>query len=155
MKELFLDLPEAINNTIEIAIRCIERPMTRDPILPKFTDNIKTNENYKKFDNESDILIDIAKSGLSNRIKQFGISDNYTISDYEKRLENELKIIIDMDYPGYFLIVSEIINWSKDHKIPVGPGRGSGAGSLVAWSLSITDVDPIKFNLIFERFLNP
>ena len=155
MKELFLDLPEAINNTIEIAIRCIERPMTRDPILPKFTDNIKTNENYKKFDNESDILIDIAKSGLSNRIKQFGISDNYTISDYEKRLENELKIIIDMDYPGYFLIVSEIINWSKDHKIPVGPGRGSGAGSLVAWSLSITDLDPIKFGLVFERFLNP
>jgi DNA polymerase III subunit alpha len=155
MRKLFSDLPEAIDNTIEIATRCIERPMTRDPILPKFNNKTIKNENDKEFDNESDSLIELAKIGLSNKIKQFGVSGNHSISDYEERLTNELKIIIDMDYPGYFLIVSEIITWAKNNKIPVGPGRGSGAGSLVAWSLNITDLDPIKFGLVFERFLNP
>lgn len=154
MRELFSDLPEAIDNTIEIAVRCTERPMTRDPILPKFIDNTK-KDNYEEFDNESDLLNHLAKTGLANRIKKFGVANDFSISDYEDRLKNELKIIIDMDFPGYFLIVSEIINWSKDQGIPVGPGRGSGAGSLVAWSLSITDLDPIRFGLVFERFLNP
>ncbi len=100
-------------------------------------------------------MINQAKIGLEDRLAKFGHASGFDLKFYADRLESELSIIIDMDYSGYFLIVSDIINWSKNNGIPVGPGRGSGAGSLVAWSLGITDLDPIKFNLVFERFLNP
>ena len=152
MHVIFSDLPEAINNTLIIAQRCSSRPQPKDPTLPNFSTKDKS---------EDDILIDDAKAGLLKRLDfKFEIENitdlkkDITI-EYEDRLKKELNIIINMKYAGYFLIVADFIKWSKDNKIPVGPGRGSGAGSLVAWVLDITDVDPIKFGLIFERFLNP
>ena len=141
MKTLFNDLLEAYNNTLEIAVRCTFKPSKREPILPKFAPNEK--EELKRQ----------AEEGLQNRIKTSQLSDNIEV--YQKRLSYELQIIEKMGFPGYFLIVADFVQWSKKNKIPVGPGRGSGAGSLVAYCLTITDLDPIKYGLLFERFLNP
>ena len=139
MEKLFADLPEAIANTVVIAKRCSIMANSRPPMLPKTGDN------------EGEELIRQAREGLANRL----INHQGDVEVYWKRLEFELDVIGKMDFPGYFLIVSDFIKWSKRNGIPVGPGRGSGAGSVVAWSLYITDLDPIRFGLLFERFLNP
>ena len=152
MKELYRDIPEAIENTVLIAKKCLYRPVTLAPILPKY---IVKEKDDKTSLNENDLLTEMTNNGFKERINKFGTAENSNTTEYNNRLKDELSIIIDMDYAGYFLIVADIINWSKKNDIPVGPGRGSGAGSLVAWSLGITDLDPIKFNLVFERFLNP
>ena len=150
MVELFKDIPEAIDNTITIARRCAFKVPTIEPILPNFT----INENM----DEAESLKKLAKEGLDYRLLRNvfdGENDDKLSLPYFERLEYELGIINKMGFPGYFLIVADFIQWSKDHDIPVGPGRGSGAGSVVAWALKITDLDPLKFGLLFERFLNP
>jgi len=153
MTELFSDLPEALENNYNFPLRCNFRPLSSNPILP--------NISSEKSGNADDILKKDSLQGLKIKFdKIFGIKSNElesskTYIDYKDRLDHELSIIIEMKYSSYFLIVSDYIKWAKNNDIPVGPGRGSGAGSLVAWCLSITDVDPIKFSLIFERFLNP
>ncbi|MGB0900434.1 DNA polymerase III subunit alpha [Halocynthiibacter sp.] len=141
MATLFADLPEAIENTVEIARRCAFGAYLRDPILPKFADD------------EVAELRRIANEGLQNRLAV--IPHAVTPEEYQKRLDFELDIIEGMGFPGYFLIVADFIQWGKDQGIPVGPGRGSGAGSLVAYALTITDLDPLRYSLLFERFLNP
>ncbi|NNE52325.1 MAG: DNA polymerase III subunit alpha [Sulfitobacter sp.] len=141
MATLFADLPEALENTVEIARRCAFMAYRRDPILPKFADN------------EIAELKRQAYAGLKARLAV--IPHAVSVEEYEKRLDFELSIIEGMGFPGYFLIVADFIKWAKDHDIPVGPGRGSGAGSLVAYALTITDLDPLRYNLLFERFLNP
>ncbi|MDG2474652.1 MAG: DNA polymerase III subunit alpha [Paracoccaceae bacterium] len=141
MKELFSDLPEAILNTVEIAQRCAVKAECREPILPKFASN------------EVDELNKQAVAGLEKRLKS--ISHATSAEKYFERLNFELSVIKDMGFPGYFLIVADFIKWAKVQGIPVGPGRGSGAGSLVAYALTITDLDPIRYSLLFERFLNP
>ncbi|RED14054.1 DNA polymerase III subunit alpha [Pontivivens insulae] len=141
MAELFADLPEACENTIEIAQRCAFRARTRDPILPKFADD------------EVEELRRQANEGLQDRLAV--IPHAVPVEEYQARLDFELDIIEGMGFPGYFLIVADFIKWAKDHDIPVGPGRGSGAGSLVAYALTITDLDPLRYSLLFERFLNP
>ncbi|SEF90565.1 DNA polymerase III subunit alpha [Bosea lathyri] len=146
MKRRFADLPEALSATVEIAMRCHWRVGLRKPILPRFGAD-GTDEGLE--------LERQAKIGLAARLDKHGPSPGFSIEDYEKRLDFELSVISRMKYPGYFLIVSDFIKWAKDHGIPVGPGRGSGAGSLVAYALTITDVDPLRFGLLFERFLNP
>ncbi|MBJ6372261.1 DNA polymerase III subunit alpha [Sedimentitalea arenosa] len=141
MATLFADLPEAIENTVEIARRCAFMAYRRAPILPKFAD---------------DEVVELrrqAEQGLKARLAV--IPHAAPVDEYEKRLEFELGIIEGMGFPGYFLIVADFIKWAKDHDIPVGPGRGSGAGSLVAYALTITDLDPLRYSLLFERFLNP
>jgi DNA polymerase-3 subunit alpha len=153
MTELFADLQEALENNYNFPLRCNFRPLFSNPILP--------NISSEKDGNADDKLKKDSLHGLRIKFdKVFGIKvndleNNKTYLDYKDRLDHELSIIIEMKYSSYFLIVSDYIKWAKNNDIPVGPGRGSGAGSLVAWCLSITDVDPIKFNLIFERFLNP
>ena len=144
MVELFKDIPEAIENTVDIAKRCSYRSPKRDPILPGFGD-----ENTS----EADILAQQARAGLELRLEQN--EPAMERSEYFDRLDFELKVINQMGFPGYFLIVSDFIKWAKDQEIPVGPGRGSGAGSVVAWALTITDLDPLRYGLLFERFLNP
>ena len=148
MISLFNDIPEAIENTVVIAKRCSFFVKTRDPILPKYPglENIS----------EADYLTNISYKGLNQRLAS-SINDfsDFDKNDYIVRLDKELKIINEMGFAGYFLIVYDFIKWSKENKIPVGPGRGSGAGSIVAWSLNITDLDPIRWGLLFERFLNP
>ena len=141
MVTLFADLPEALENTIEIAKRCAFGTYRRDPILPKFADN------------EVAELRRQAIAGLEARLAV--IPHAAPVEDYQARLEFELGIIEGMGFPGYFLIVADFIKWAKDNDIPVGPGRGSGAGSLVAYALTITDLDPLRYSLLFERFLNP
>ncbi|MEQ9641796.1 MAG: DNA polymerase III subunit alpha [Alphaproteobacteria bacterium] len=141
MAERFADLPEAIANTVVVARRCAYRVPMRDPILPRFTD-----------DDETALLRQMSADGLARRMERAGIEDT---AAYDERLEFELKVIIEMGFAGYFLIVADFIQWAKHQSIPVGPGRGSGAGSVVAWALQITDLDPLRFNLLFERFLNP
>jgi DNA polymerase-3 subunit alpha len=145
MVSRFADLPEAIANTIEIARRCTYRPKTHDPILPSFPTEAGRDELEE--------LRAQAEAGLKARLEV--VEPAASVEDYEARLKLELEIIGSMGFPGYFLIVSDFIKWAKTHDIPVGPGRGSGAGSLVAWSLTITDLDPLRFGLLFERFLNP
>ncbi len=153
MSELFSDLPEALENNYNFPFRCSFRPIFSNPILP--------NISSEKGGNADEILKKDSSDGLKEKFdKVFKIKSNDLLSNekylkYKDRLNHELNIIIQMKYASYFLIVSDYIKWAKENDIPVGPGRGSGAGSLVAWCLSITDVDPIKFNLIFERFLNP
>src|SRR5262245_7544479 len=147
MGKLFADLPEALASTVEIAERCAFRPATRRPILPRFT----TGESG----DEAAELRQQAWEGLQQRIKTHGLAPGQTEDQYRERLAFELNVIERMKYPGYFLIVSDFIKWAKSRGIPVGPGRGSGAGSLVAYALTITDLDPIRFGLLFERFLNP
>jgi DNA polymerase-3 subunit alpha len=146
MAELFADLPEAIASTAEIAQRCSYRPTARKPILPNFGGS-RTDETEE--------LRRLAEEGLRRRMKAFGIADGYSEVQYRERLDFELNVIGNMKYAGYFLIVADFIVWAKQQNIPVGPGRGSGAGSLVAYALTITDLDPIRFGLLFERFLNP
>ncbi len=153
MLNLFSDLPEALENNYNFPFRCNFRPLFSNPILP----NISSD----KGGNADEILKNESSEGLKFKFNTvFGIKNdllekNLTYLNYKERLDHELSIIIEMKYSSYFLIVSDYIKWAKNNDIPVGPGRGSGAGSLVAWCLSITDVDPIKYNLIFERFLNP
>ncbi|MDC3038311.1 DNA polymerase III subunit alpha [Candidatus Pelagibacter sp.] len=153
MSELFADLPEALENNYNFPLRCSYRPLFSNPILP----NISSD----KDGNADEILKKDSIEGLKVKFnKIFNLSDvdlenNNSYKEYKNRLNHELSIIVEMKYSSYFLIVADYIKWAKNNDIPVGPGRGSGAGSLVAWCLSITDVDPIKFNLIFERFLNP
>jgi DNA polymerase-3 subunit alpha len=149
MTKLFADLPEALASTVEIARRCSFRPRTHKPILPRFLPG-ETGR-----DDEAAELRRRAALGLEARLAHHGTAPGHTLEDYQTRLAYELGIIEKMKFPGYFLIVSDFITWAKDHGIPVGPGRGSGAGSLVAWSMKITDLDPLRFNLLFERFLNP
>ncbi|HET6970490.1 MAG TPA: DNA polymerase III subunit alpha, partial [Phenylobacterium sp.] len=145
MRALFADLPEACDNTLDIARRCAFMVNKRDPLLPRFTDDGKS---------EADELAHQAREGLKARMAA-GRANVYPVADYEARLEREIQVITQMGFPGYFLIVSDFIKWAKARGIPVGPGRGSGAGSLVAYSLTITDLDPLQYGLLFERFLNP
>ena len=141
MAALFADLPEALENTVEIAKRCAFATYKRKPILPKFADD------------EVQELRRQANEGLQARLAV--IPHAVPVEEYQERLDFELGIIEQMGFPGYFLIVADFIKWAKDHDIPVGPGRGSGAGSLVAYALTITDLDPLRYSLLFERFLNP
>lgn len=154
MAVLFADIPEALASTVEIAERCAYRPRTRKPILPRFTVGAGSNAEAAAQE-ETDELRRQAKEGLDRRLKVHGLSQGRSEEDYRARLDFELSVIARMNYAGYFLIVSDFIKWAKTQGIPVGPGRGSGAGSLVAWVLTITDLDPLQFNLLFERFLNP
>lgn len=145
MEQLFKDLPIAIENTIKIAQSCTSFVRKKNPILPHFISEVFEPEELKKQ----------AYEGLEKRLKTSGYAKNFTKEDYKKRLEYELDIIIRMQFSGYFLIVADFIKWAKENDIPVGPGRGSGAGALVAYALTITDIDPLRFSLLFERFLNP
>jgi DNA polymerase III subunit alpha len=155
MEQVFADLPEALDNTIEIAKRCAFRPKGRKPILPRFVagDDVVSETEQSRL--EAAELRRQAEEGLKERLAAGPPAPGFTAADYEKRLAYELDIIARMKFPGYFLIVADFIKWAKSHGIPVGPGRGSGAGSVVAWSLTITDLDPLRFGLLFERFLNP
>jgi DNA polymerase-3 subunit alpha len=148
MTGLFSDLPEALASTVEIARRCAFRPRTHHPILPRFTVGSDAVD-------EASELRKRAEAGLEEKIAQHGLAPGFTEEDYRKRLSFELDVIAGMKYPGYFLIVADFIQWAKGQGIPVGPGRGSGAGSLVSYALTITDLDPMRFGLLFERFLNP
>ncbi|MEM6480568.1 MAG: DNA polymerase III subunit alpha [Pseudomonadota bacterium] len=141
MATLFADIPEAIENTIEIAQRCAFGAYKREPILPRFAED------------EEQELRRQAREGLAARLEMIPLAAPR--EEYEKRLDFELGTIEGMGFPGYFLIVADFIKWAKERDIPVGPGRGSGAGSLVAYALTITDLDPLRYSLLFERFLNP
>jgi DNA polymerase-3 subunit alpha len=146
MREVFADLPEACDNTLVVARRCAFIPQPRQPILPAFpTTAGETEENA---------LRRAARTGLEHRLERLGIGGE-AAQPYRERLDFELGTIIQMGFAGYFLIVADFIQWAKREGIPVGPGRGSGAGSVVAWALTITDLDPLRFGLLFERFLNP
>ncbi|CEF57002.1 DNA polymerase III subunit alpha [Acetobacter ghanensis] len=147
MRALFADLPDACDNTLEIARRCAIKVETRKPLLPVCP---KVREGAT----EDQTLRAMAWEGLERRMSTMTL-DEATQTRYRERLTFELDIISKMGFPGYFMIVADFIQWAKAHDIPVGPGRGSGAGSLAAWALTITDIDPIPFNLLFERFLNP
>ena len=164
MAALFADLPEALTATIEIAQRCVFCPRVQAPILPRFTagrtERAAADENGERDQQaqeaaEAEELRRAARSGLERRLQRYGTAPSHSVEDYNERLEFELGVIVNMHYAGYFLIVADFIQWAKAHDIPVGPGRGSGAGSLVAYALTITDLDPIRFGLLFERFLNP
>ncbi|WP_066795756.1 DNA polymerase III subunit alpha [Sphingomonas soli] len=146
MKSLFADLPEAIANTMVVAQRCAFAAPKRKPILPSLAGDRE---------GEAAMLRELSWQGLDARLAKAGITSAEERKPYEDRLEFELDVIIQMGFPGYFLIVADFIQWAKAHDIPVGPGRGSGAGSVVAWVLTITDLDPLKLGLLFERFLNP
>ena len=152
MIDLFKDLPEALENNFNLPYRCSFKPNYSKPILPSISSSEKDS---------NEMLRQLSSEGLKDKFKLVFDKDHINIDkdekylEYKKRLDHEIRIIVEMNYSGYFLIVSDYIKWAKKNEIPVGPGRGSGAGSLVAWCLSITDIDPIKFNLIFERFLNP
>ena len=153
MQSLFADLPEALASTVEIARRCAFVLDTRKPILPRFTGG--TDDPLEAERAEALELRRQAEEGLDGRLAALGMAPGYEEKDYRDRLEFELGVIERMKFPGYFLIVADFIKWAKQQDIPVGPGRGSGAGSLVAYALTITDVDPLRFSLLFERFLNP
>jgi DNA polymerase III subunit alpha len=153
MMALFRDLPEALASTVEIAERSSFRPVARKPILPRFS-----APEQGAGDGAVDEAVELrrqATEGLQRRTAAHGTAPGFTEQQYRERLDFELGVIERMKYPGYFLIVADFIQWAKSRRIPVGPGRGSGAGSLVAYALTITDLDPIRFGLIFERFLNP
>jgi len=152
MFELFKDLPEALENNYSLPYRCSFKPITSKPILPNISNSDVDTNKLLKVDSYEGLKIKFKKIF---KIEKKDLDKNEDYQIYKQRLDHEIRIIIEMNYAGYFLIVSDYIKWAKTNKIPVGPGRGSGAGSLVAWCLSITDIDPIKFNLIFERFLNP
>ena len=148
MQALFADLPEALANAVEIARRCSVQVKLGEYFLPDYP--IPANHTLEEYFNQA------AQDGLDARIADRGLrAENATREDYIERLDFELQIINQMGFPGYFLIVMEFIAWAKEHDIPVGPGRGSGAGSLVAYALGITDLDPLEYELLFERFLNP
>ena len=145
MRALFADLPEACDNTIDIARRCAFMVLKRDPILPRFP----TSEGRT----EDEELASQAREGLRARLAAHAPA--HPVEAYEARLEQEISVIQNMGFSGYFLIVSDFMKWAVSQGIPVGPGRGSGARSLVAWSLLITGLDPLRYGLVFERFLNP
>lgn len=147
MASLFEDLPEALENSVFIARRCSFLLKGINPLLPKYPTEggISEAEELKRQSEE----------GLAKRLEVNGLAPGFTAEDYRERLQFELDVIAQMQFPGYFLIVSDFIKWTKSQGIPVGPGRGSGAGSVVAWALTITDLDPLRFGLLFERFLNP
>jgi DNA polymerase-3 subunit alpha len=147
MRALFADLPEACDNTLAIARRCAVMAEVRKPLLPVCP---KVREGAT----EEETLRAMAIEGLARRMAADG-ADAATTQRYRERLDYELQVIAGMGFPGYFLIVADFIQWAKAEGIPVGPGRGSGAGSVVAWALTITDLDPLRFDLLFERFLNP
>ena len=154
MRALFEDVPEAVGNTLVVAQRCAYRPPARDPILPTFTTVAGRDETAE--------LRAKAESGLEERLEIRVFSADMDAAaraaaarPYHKQLEHELDVITGMNFPGYFLIVADFIEFARSANIPVGPGRGSGAGSVVAWALGITDLDPLYFGLVFERFLNP
>ena len=153
MYNLFSDLPDALENNANFPLRISYRPKNSLPVLP----NIQTD----KIKNVDELLLKESTEGLKEKLKEYVLplhevkNQKIIIDNYNKRLDHEISIISKMKYASYFLIVSDYIKWAKKNDIPVGPGRGSGAGSLVAWALSITEIDPIKFDLIFERFLNP
>jgi DNA polymerase III subunit alpha len=163
MAALFADLPEALNASVEIAERCAFRPLTLAPILPRFStggkdgDRVRSGSEFKETPeaSEAEELRRAAFAGLERRLMRQPPAPGHTADDYRDRLAFELGVIEKMKYSGYFLIVADFIQWAKAQGIPVGPGRGSGAGSLVAYALTITDLDPIRFGLLFERFLNP
>ncbi len=144
MNNLYKDLPDIFQNNFNVAINCNYFPKEIEPKLPKFKNEKNLSEN--------DLLTQMAKQGLEKRLL---IKENINKKDYNNRLEYELQVITKMGYGGYFLIVADFVNWAKTNQIPVGPGRGSGAGSLVAWSLGITNLNPLDYGLLFERFLNP
>ncbi len=146
MAELFRDLPEATANTLVVAQRCCFAPPDRAPILPSLAGDLE---------GEARMLAEDARAGLEARLANYEGLTTEQRKVYDDRLAFEIDVITGMGFPGYFLIVADFIKWAKDNDIPVGPGRGSGAGSLVAWSLTITDLDPIRLGLLFERFLNP
>ena len=144
MAEIFSDLPESIENTVVIAQRCgFMVNVHEKPLLPRFGDDLET---------ECQMLRDNTMNGLKRRLEQHGITDT---APYYEQAEFELGVIIGMGFPGYFLIVADYIDWCRNNDVLTGPGRGSGAGSIVAWALGITNVDPLKYGLLFERFLNP
>ncbi|ORU91138.1 MAG: DNA polymerase III subunit alpha [Cycloclasticus sp. symbiont of Poecilosclerida sp. N] len=150
MLELFSDLPEALENSVEIAKRCNIKLSLGDNFLPNFpvTEGMTTDEYF----------IDLAQKGLEKRIEETSQRINFDVEkreSYQARLNRELDVICQMGFPGYFLIVADFIQWAKNNGVPVGPGRGSGAGSIVAYAMRITDLDPMEFDLLFERFLNP
>ena len=153
LAELYSDVPEALENNYNFHLRFNFKPKKSKPILPSIAS--------KESGSAEEELLKLANKGLENRLENFILKKNKNKSKeqvkkiYEDRLVHEINIINSMDYASYFLIVSDYIKWAKKNSIPVGPGRGSGAGSLVAYSLDITDLDPIEFDLIFERFLNP
>ncbi|MGG2477908.1 DNA polymerase III subunit alpha, partial [Rhizobium sp. BR5] len=153
MTALFADIPEALENTVEIALRCSYVLKKRGPILPRFTGASDDPEAAQRA--EAEELRRQAVEGLDQRLAALGMAPGYIEQEYRDRLDFELGVIERMGFPGYFLIVADFIKWAKLQDIPVGPGRGSGAGSLVAYALTITDVDPLRFSLLFERFLNP
>lgn len=175
MRLLFADVPEAIANTAVIARRCAVMAEARAPILPRFTlysPDVAAPDSSKKEGeanipqtherSEEELLREKSRDGLEQRLSTLVFKENTSAEEqariakpYRERLEFELDVIIKMGFPGYFLIVSDFITWSKDQGIAVGPGRGSGAGSVVAWALLITDLDPLRYGLLFERFLNP
>ncbi|CAA9351694.1 MAG: DNA polymerase III alpha subunit [uncultured Lysobacter sp.] len=147
MAKLFADVPDAIDNAIALSMRCNVELKLGEYALPAFpVPSELTIESW---------LRSSAREGLAKRLEKNPIAPGKTREIYDARLETELDVIIKMGFPGYFLIVADFINWGKEHGIPVGPGRGSGAGSLVAWALGITDLDPLPYDLLFERFLNP
>ncbi len=153
MAVLFADIPEALASTLEIAERCAYRPLTRKPLLPRFTVGAASGGDAAS--EEAAELRRQAEEGLRARITLHGVAPGMAEEEYHARLAFEIDVINRMNYAGYFLIVSDFIKWAKAHGIPVGPGRGSGAGSLVAYALTVTDLDPLRFGLLFERFLNP
>jgi DNA polymerase III subunit alpha len=149
MRALFADLPEACDNTLVVARRCAFIPQPRKPILPAFP--------LPDAEDEVSALRTAARAGLAARLASpaFTGADDAALRPYRERLEFELDMIVATGFAGYFLIVADFIQWAKRQGIPVGPGRGSGAGSVVAWALTITDLDPLRLGLLFERFLNP
>ncbi|KQZ59892.1 MULTISPECIES: DNA polymerase III subunit alpha [unclassified Lysobacter] len=147
MAELFADIPDAIDNALALATRCNVELKLGEYALPAFP--VPSEHTIESW------LRNSAREGLEKRLEKAPLAEGKSRQDYDERLEIELDVIIKMGFPGYFLIVADFINWAKDHGIPVGPGRGSGAGSLVAWALGITDLDPLPYDLLFERFLNP
>jgi DNA polymerase III subunit alpha len=147
MIELFADLPQAIENTVELAKRCNLELSFGTYFLPDFPiPEAYTLDSWTRTQ---------SREGLAARLAAHGAAAGFSVEDYQSRLETEVDVIVAMGFPGYFLIVADFINWAKRHDIPVGPGRGSGAGSVVAWALGITDIDPLRYGLLFERFLNP
>ena len=154
MKLLFDDLPEALANTLVVAQRCAVLAPKRDPILPSLAGDRDAESAKLRVDGHAGLIRRLEKiDGMHPREGTGSLEEKYP--EYFERLDFELNVIIQMGFPGYFLIVADFIKWAKDNDIPVGPGRGSGAGSVVAWSLTITDLDPMKLGLLFERFLNP
>ena len=147
MAALFADVPDAIDNAVALATRCNLELALGTYFLPAFP--VPSDQTLDSW------IRSQAREGLARRLQKAPLAPGHDRADYEARLEAELDVIVAMGFPGYFLIVADFINWAKDHDIPVGPGRGSGAGSLVAWALGITDLDPIPYDLLFERFLNP